>query len=1590
MKLKPKTARRLLLVGVAVVLLVVCALALVVGRSWQNERRTAKLRQEGFAAAKAGDYLNALEPLSNYLRRKPNDREAWLAIAEAREKVEEPNGRHIVQAADFYARANTLGEDDTKTALKLARLWNTIGKFPEAQSLCERDRPADLATAETKHLDFLIEEASARIATKDAKQAKLIDTLTDRIVALDPDNFRGLVLRTSVLLDTDRRDDAVSLAQAAVARKPDDARFAFWQQIVLARAGRTPADQFEARFYPILCSITGLDTQRDTAQRLQVPTYTDLQFIGQLVSAFDTLGKHRHSLMVLKDAAERLADPDANRVLARRLWQAGRSPELITRSAAPTAAPTAAPSSTSIPALITPAPDTQHSETLAFTALAFRDTGKPDEAKSILKTLQTRDRDFNARAWAKLLAAELDTPDPKLALAAIDGALKENPAEPVFIFFRGEALQRLRRLDEARTAWRTAEKSPLATGWAGPSVRIAETLLDEVGLTHDALGSGQLDEAAKITSGAIARWPYNPSVQMLTLRSAVASIEAGRDVSLPDQSGRLISKPGELLPLIRQIATRLSDTIKKPEDQLQFKRLLLPPQVALLIADNHKPEAVALVQQIIAEPGLLDSSLARRLSAVSTRTGLGIEPQLVAAAGKAGPVDAASLFEQALTVDDAGKNRDAALSLLDEHFARSPADRKAESAAVRAQFHDSVRQPDALATWKAAVKDFPDSLGLHLAAIKASAPLADAAFVDAIAARLTALGGSDGDKPSIDVRLAKARARLFVSSTRVPTPRDKSDAVASLRTLVAEAPSRLDLRTVLVDALLLESSPAQTPNQAAIKNKATAGAPPDAASRLTADYASAIEQLAAAAPLSGNPGPLLLAMADILRRQGKFPESIAELSKLTLNSAASNRDRLTAAERLADFREYQPALRGVESLLPGLSITKDFEEYFAALSSKASLQRALRLDAQALETYRLIARQPFIESPSESQRQRLSVTIVNAAVALRSLGDNAAAAALLQRLGSIDLKPVDRALALGSYAAAIADGPATIEQFTRAKDFTPDDPRPSIALARFYLSRPGELAKAEAVVRDAQSRIPNNPDLEILLQQVLLASQSPETANLKPLADALAKHPSPVIAKRAEVFRALIAARDSGAMNNVDALTKLASEFSDDAATQLFVGRRLLSLQPERQVGPAAEILRAAAARFPADPAIQDLATKALIETGQWEQALVTATAWSALSRQPDANLAIAEAHAALGRPKLALEAVRSFVLPPSISDSTTDQLALGVLNVRTRASLGQGDSSGALSMLTGFLSGEGSGPSAVRTRIALPAAAALTSDSQTFETWMAAITPRLDSKSAAEQIALANAYAAAAVRPKFDAVALAARSAAAASSALALDPASLAALTALANAQLITIRSAGPAGLHVEAANSAAAATIGKLLAAPDLTTQSVLEVTSLAEQLGNFEGAVGLYERHLASAQAPIGFPLAIVKNNLAFLMLQQSAISGKTETLAKAKTLAEEAIKIGEVAPFLETLGAINAAMKQPKIAVEAYRRALKLSPNSLASKIGLASALSEGSPPEQAEAGRIVGEVDSQPRPANTLSDQRLKQLEATRQRLVESK
>jgi tetratricopeptide (TPR) repeat protein len=1565
MSLKPKAARRLLLVALSGVLVVAMLIGLVVVRSWQNERRTRRLRDDGMAAYQKADYPSALDHLSGFLKRQPKDRQAWLAFADAHERVEEPDGRNLAQAALAYDRAFSLDSADAATGLKLLRLYNLIGRSVEARDLALRLRPDDLASAGPAHLDVLMEEASSRSALKlfDAK----LNEITERMVTLDPAGYRVAVVRTGFLINAGRKDDAVAFVSARLEAHPGDARFDFLSHATLIQTGRVtdPTQYIEA-----LNRAAGLDPT--SARRVADARYTDTMFSGQLLSAFDQLGMSAHALRILQDAATRLHDADARRILARREWQSSFTADFMA----------------DFPDADT-SPNGDHSEILAFRALVLHDLGRAADAATVVAALRARARDYLAHAWSSVLGAWDDKADPKNTLALVDAAIKEHHAEPVFAFFRGNILERLGRAEEARQAWEGVYSSAFAEGWALPGARVAETLLDE----------GRIDEGAKAARTLLQRARSSPLANLVLLRAEAMLIESGRPV--PNAS--------EALARIDATSDRLKN--ESQDMQVRVRRLLLPARAVLLSSLGRRDEARALVERAIADPELLNNELTRRLALVSARLGLGMESGLLAAPA-ANVSDPGSLLGRALLLESSGQ-RGAATALVDTAFSQATDATRADAALARAQFYDAIDHPDALKVWRSLVEQNPRSLPVHVAAIRARAPGADPAFVDSLAARITELGGSDPDHPTTDIRFARARALLFKS----PSAKQRDDAVTLLRQVVIDSPGRIDVRNVLIDALLLDDS--------------AAGGGSGGSGGVRPNEQAAIEQLNAAAALVPNRAPYSLRLASILQHQGRISEAVSQLSNLALDRTAGAEGRLEAVDRLTGLREIEQALRGVEALAADQPAAGP-----NILLRRGSLLVLLRRDREAADTYRLILQQPALVGGDVD-------TIVTVAVALRNLHDAPGAAAALAKLDNQSIKPVDRALAKALFAAGGGDATAALAEFAAATTAAPDDPRTWLALARFHLGR-AEPALAEAAARSGLKLCPTNTDLPIVLQQAVFADKNADTADLTPLIQAFAGNPA--TARRAEALRAIAGARKPGAPEDPATLVKLAADFADDPATQLFAVRRLMAMTPPR-IDDAAGIIRRAAVRYPGDPAVQEQAARILAQAERLEPALEAANAWRTLSRKPEADLAVAEAHLALGHARPALDAVRGLTLPATLSDA--DQTLLGVLNIRVRAGVMLRDTAAAFQLLQPYLAQS----SVVRTQIALPTAFALVPDAAEARAWIEAAAAKMDPRSIDDQTAIAAALGAASDRftearsdllrraiaitdpfaalsdapAKFLEVRASLLDSAgdkpgaivACRAALAKNPRSVPVLNRLvvlllasraeaseivglarraveagpgAPGSLILLANAllGQAerpGAPADSPRREAAEALRTLTAMPVSGADMLIQIAALAERLGDAPTAIGHYERAIAAPDAPRDRELAIIKNNLAFALCSNGGKPPSADALRRAKTLAEEAVRFAQLPPFYETLGAVNAAMADRSGAADAYRKALAIDPRAIDARIGLADLLATGAPPERAEAAAIIRDLEADAASIKTLSESRKRQLQEAKRKLA---
>lgn len=1524
MKLKPRAARRLLLVGVAGMLLVVAVFGVFVVRKWQNQRRTQALREDGMAAYALRDYPATIDNLGRFLRRQAEDREAWLAFADAREQLEEPRGAHLMQAAAAYSRALTLDETDRDTAMKLLQLQNLIGYSAEARDLAVRLRPSDLSAASEKDVEVLLQEAAARISLKAFDRT--LDQVTARLVEIAPRNYQAALMRASFLRETDRRDEARAFAAELLKANPGDGRFEIVDLLVRIEGGeQVDIENFASTF----CRVAGVD--KETGSRTKEPDYTDIQLAGQLFAGFDRLGMPAHALTVIRDGAIRLKDPDFRRLLARRLWESGQPEAMLTDFATIDTGLRGDPS-----------------DIVAFKALALRSMGRMDDAKALIAALRVRDRDFLARSWSGALEAVIETAEARQSLSMIDAAIKEHPGEPVFLHFRGEALWRLGRADEARAAWESVYSSDLVAGWEAPSVRIAETLLDE----------GRLEEGLVAATNTLQRFRMAPASRLVHLRAQALMIE----------SGRPIQDPAAVLTQIEETSAKL-ESLGNPALSLMSRRALLPAQVALMADAGRKADAVALLERIAADTQTLDPDLARRLAQVSAREGLGMEERILAAVGQAGTGEG-TIVSRALLLHSAGKTEEAA-RLIEDAFTAAAGPQKAEFTAARAQFRDAIGHPEALAIWKSAVQSHPDSLALHLAAIRSQTAAADAAFIEQLAAQVIKLGGSDADRPSADIRFARARALLHKS----PTSRQRDDAVAILRALVLEAPARGDFRDALIDALLLD----------------------DPSQNVRPNYQAAIDQLTAAAAFSSDRTAFTLRLASIYLQQGRTADAVTELTKLSLDSAAEAAGRLRAVDRLGELREHEAALRGLDAIIgSSRQVTPDM------LLRRGGLLLALRRDREAAETYQQILQQP-IDSAQ---------TILTIAGALRTLGENSAADAAMAKLDNPAIPAKDRALARAGFAAATGDTAAALAEYTRATELAPEDRQTWGLLARFHLLR-GEVKEAEAAAARGLEKLPGDSELTIIREQIRIAAMGDESMDIEGLADALARNPA--TARRGEAIRAVGRARAEGKLDDAAALTRIADEFVDDPSTQMFVARRLAAAGGA-SLNEAARIMRRAAGRYPSDPAVQELATQTLIAAADWEAALASATAWRALTRQPEADVAIGEVQLALGRARQALDAVKDLRLPAAVTDA--DRLSLGALNVRVRASIRLGNVASALQMLQPSLVGS----SVARTAIALSAASELLESAADVRAWIELVASRMVPPSPDDQVALAIAWATAAdrlpdARADFYKRALEATDTlladettatarilglrstilesagdrsgaiAAARRALEVEPQNVGLMLGLARlllgpggdaaeSEAVALRAAAAAPASADpllmAAQSQLAQTNGrarasetlkKLVALNATDTGTVLAIANLADTMDEVETAIRFYELGIAAPTPPAGMNMAIAKNNLAYRLLKLPRTAASDDNLRRAKTLIDDAIRITQLAPFYDTLGSIDAAIGDRAGAIEAFRRAIAIDPAPVGPRLNLAEVLASGEPAEKEEAARLIGGIDA---------------------------
>lgn len=434
MSIRPKTIRRVILLTVICLVSVAAGWGLYLRNEHGKQIRAEADRAAGLEAFDAGDHATALPLLHRYLNRAPEDREAWLAYATSRARVESPGGRHL---------ADAIGVLTTKLL----------------------DRNPDDLDAQRLLLQLYVE----------AYRNDLAVGLADRLIQKRPDDPEILKARAIVLSRTDRVDAALQAALAYIAVEPLDAREQLRTLWLMDRNRMSPkamidhatkllaAHPDDARAELVLAVAHGYASDNRTAldllRRAAARPGLDPQTVREIVAKFDSLKRFDESRALLERAADTSNDTRLRRIYAERLWQEGRHEALVERFGR-----------------FDRADPNVDAALIAFRSLSLAALGRRDEAQTDFRAVQSR-TDNTAKAWASALTGLFADPPlaPRDVLDKLRSALSRERDNGLFRAWMGDAYWRLGESELAAQAWQ--EAADLLPGWADPAARISQVKL---------------------------------------------------------------------------------------------------------------------------------------------------------------------------------------------------------------------------------------------------------------------------------------------------------------------------------------------------------------------------------------------------------------------------------------------------------------------------------------------------------------------------------------------------------------------------------------------------------------------------------------------------------------------------------------------------------------------------------------------------------------------------------------------------------------------------------------------------------------------------------------------------------------------------------------------------------------------------------------------------------------------------------------------------------------------------------------------------------------------------------------------------------
>ncbi|HCT46451.1 MAG TPA: hypothetical protein DF699_14695, partial [Phycisphaerales bacterium] len=753
MPMKPRTFRRVVLLGSLGTIVLLVLFGFFVFRPWRSARNLEAMRTDGIAAYENGDYIEAVTQLGRYNRNAEDvDPESLLMHARARLKVQVGDGGHILAAINSYREYLRRVPGDVEVMRELLPLLNTWQMFVEARSLAE-----DLINKHNEHDIEVYRELRYALASLKVRDAELEPVLRSAYEHAQS-NFNDADVYYSYLIQHGRAGEVDALLEERLDRFPgrtDEQLLAFQR----SSEGMSNEDVLNE-----LCRLIGLDPV--AVEWLPDAPEINASTAWQCSRIFNELLRPKHSTAVQLRSAMNNGDFASIVWSSRRLYWAQDDETLLSLSFKTDSGE--------------PDPDL-----IGYQILAAVRTGDEAREAELKEQLAGVVLDRRGPAWSAFLEAEEALRKNRMvdARLAMQRALDGYPGEPTFRLRMGDVQELQGRFNEAVEQWLLANR--LANneigrkyrfdtmGWSAPLIQVVRAYAEQ----------GRLVEALE----------YIDELERLGPDGAIVVLQSKADLArrneLPSDSGQRFVENWNLR----------SEGIPV-EERSRFAPLV----ATILTAMGEREDARALLVEAFTHADPTDPVMVELIN-VDLRYQYGISKESGIAFETIGARTPAGALGIAMQEAIEQGSTDAGLRIIESGLAGADDESRFAWEQTRAQFLDIRDDPRAEDAWEALLEANADDVKLLYLAAESKAFGDDLDRVNEIIQQIVDLTETAGK--TLPARLRLARAGATVTGIGKHTSTNRKRAMDIVRSVVASEPGNVQARTMLGNLLALQPDP---------------------------------------------------------------------------------------------------------------------------------------------------------------------------------------------------------------------------------------------------------------------------------------------------------------------------------------------------------------------------------------------------------------------------------------------------------------------------------------------------------------------------------------------------------------------------------------------------------------------------------------------------------------------------------------------------------------------------------------------------------------------------------------------------------------